>query len=130
MYPNDNPSTWHRGQGLWKDVPAAQWNDWRWQLQNRILTIEQIEKYIELTPEERAGCEHAKDKLAVAITPHFFNLIDRNDPDCPIRLQVIPRGAEMVTSPEERLDSLGEETHMPVPGLVHRYPDRVLFLVT
>jgi len=130
MYPNDNPSTWHGGQGLWAEVPAAQWNDWRWQLQNRILTIEQIEKYIDLTPEERAGCEHAKDKLALAITPHFFNLIDRNDPACPIRLQVIPRGGELETAPEERLDPVGEEETMPVPGLVHRYPDRVLFLVT
>jgi len=130
MHPHDHPSTWHRGQGLWSQVPAAQWNDWHWQLQNRILTVEQLEQHLELTPEERAGGEHAKDKLAMAITPHFFNLIDRDDPECPIRLQVIPRSGESVVSPEERLDPVGEESHMPVPGLVHRYPDRVLFLVT
>src|SRR6202789_944059 len=85
---------------------------------------------MELTEDEKAGCEFANKKLALAITPYFFNLIDRDDPDCPIRKQVIPRGAEMVVSSEEMLDSLGEDAHSPVPGLVHRYPDRVLFLVT
>ena len=130
MHPHDHPSRWPRGQGLWAHVPAAQWNDWRWQLQNRVLTLEQLETHLALTPDERAGCLHARDKLAVAITPHFFNLIDRADPACPIRRQVIPRGGELVVSPEERLDPVGEEHHMPVPGLVHRYPDRVLFLVT
>jgi lysine 2,3-aminomutase len=130
MFPQDHPSQWRYGQGRWSHVPAEQWNDWRWQLQNRILTHEQIESRLDLTEDERLGCQHAKDKLAVAITPHFFNLIDPNDPDCPIRRQVIPRGAESIVSPEERLDPVGEEHHMPVPGLVHRYPDRVLFLVT
>jgi lysine 2,3-aminomutase len=72
----------------------------------------------------------ANNKLALAITPYFFNLIDRNDPNCPIRKQVIPRGDEMVVSSEEMLDSLNEDGHSPVPGLVHRYPDRVLFLAT
>jgi lysine 2,3-aminomutase len=130
MHPHDHPSQWPRGQGRWAATPAAQWNDWRWQLQNRILTVAQLEEHLELTADERAGCTHAKDKLAFAITPHFFNLIDGEDPACPIRLQVIPRGGEMEVAPEERLDPVGEESHMPVPGLVHRYPDRVLFLVT
>ena len=66
----------------------------------------------------------------MAITPHFFNLIDRDDPDCPIRRQVIPRIEEGWNAPEEMADPCGEDSHMPVPGLVHRYPDRVLFLVT
>jgi lysine 2,3-aminomutase len=66
----------------------------------------------------------------LAITPYYFNLINREDPDCPIRKQVIPRGAEMYQAPEELLDPVGEENTMPVPGLVHRYPDRVNFLVT
>ena len=76
-----------------------------------------------------ASCSPAT-KLALAITPHFFNLIDRDDPDCPIRRQVIPRIEETWTSPYEMADPCGEDSHMPVPGLVHRYPDRVLFLVT
>ena len=126
----EDRSVWFEGQGLWSHVPASDWSDWVWQLKNRITTIEQLERYMTLTPSEKAGCLFAKDKLALAITPYFFNLVDRNDPDCPIRKQVIPRGDEMVVSSGEMLDSLGEDEHSPVPGLVHRYPDRVLFLVT
>ena len=130
MTTTDAHGTWFEGQGLWQHVPAAQWQDWTWQLKNRLTSIEQLEQYMTLTPDERAGCLFAKQKLALAITPYFFNLIDREDPNCPIRKQVIPRGGESVFSEEERLDSLGEDEHSPVPGLVHRYPDRVLFLVT
>ena len=126
----EDRSSWFEGQGLWQHIPESDWSDWTWQLKNRITTREQLERYMTLTEDEKAGCDHANQKLALAITPYFFNLIDRNDPDCPIRKQVIPRGAEMVVSAEEQLDSLGEDKHSPVPGLVHRYPDRVLFLVT
>ncbi|RME69158.1 MAG: KamA family radical SAM protein [Verrucomicrobia bacterium] len=121
---------WFEGQGLWQHVPPDYWNDWGWQLKNRITSVEQLEQYMTLTDAERRGCEHANHKLALAITPYFFNLIDRDDPDCPIRRQVIPREEEMFVAPEEMLDSLGEDAHSPVPGIVHRYPDRVLFLVT
>ena len=126
----ENRAAWFQGQGLWHDTPASDWHDWTWQLKNRITTLEQLERYMVLTPEERAGCLFANQKLALAITPYFFNLIDRNDPNCPIRKQVIPRVGETQISQEEMLDSLGEDEHSPVPGLVHRYPDRVLFLVT
>jgi lysine 2,3-aminomutase len=126
----EDRSAWFQGQGLWSHVPAADWQDWTWQLKNRLTSLEQLESYLTLTPAERAGCLFAKEKLALAITPYFFNLIDRDDPNCPIRKQVIPRIDESVTSAEEMLDSLGEDAHSPVPGLVHRYPDRVLFLVT
>lgn len=130
MQPNDQYAEWFQGQGLWSDVPEADWKDWKWQLKNRITRVSQLEEYLELTPEERAGCYFADKKLALAITPYFFNLIDREDPNCPIRRQVIPQGGEEVISPEELLDPVGEEGTMPVEGLVHRYPDRVLFLVT
>jgi lysine 2,3-aminomutase len=83
-----------------------------------------------LTADERRGVALAGHRLALAITPYFFNLIDRHDPACPIRLQVIPREGESIVSAGEMPDSLGEDEHSPVPGLVHRYPDRVLFLVT
>jgi lysine 2,3-aminomutase len=126
----EDRSAWFEGQGLWQHIPASDWQDWTWQLKNRLTTIEQLEQYMTLTPEERAGCLFANQKLALAITPYFFNLIDRDDPDCPIRKQVIPREGEMALAAEEMLDSLGEDEHSPVPGLVHRYPDRVLFLVT
>ncbi len=126
----EDRSVWFEGQGLWQHIPESDWRDWNWQLKNRITTVAQLEQYMALSREEKAGCLFANQRLALAITPYFFNLIDRNDPDCPIRRQVIPRGDEMVVSEEEMLDSLGEDAHSPVPGLVHRYPDRVLFLVT
>ena len=130
MAPIDALYPWFEGQGLWQHVPEAEWGDWAWQLKNRLTTVAQLERYMTLTPEEKAGCEFANQKLALAITPYFFNLIDRNDPNCPIRRQVIPRGEETLVSEGETDDSLGEDGHSPVPGLVHRYPDRVLFLVT
>jgi lysine 2,3-aminomutase len=118
------------GQGFWPDAPADSWNDWKWQLKNRVTTLEQLENKITLTREERAGVLLSGNKLALGITPHFFNLIDPLDPDCPLRRQVVPRIEETVRSPIEMSDPCGEDSHMPVPGLVHRYPDRVLFLVT
>ncbi len=119
------------GRGFWSHVPEADWNDWRWQLRNRITTLEQLERLMPtLTPEERAGTVLANSKLALAITPYFFNLIDPADENCPIRWQVIPRMEETNTAPWEMSDPCGEDSHSPVPGLVHRYPDRVLFLVT
>ncbi|MBV8585799.1 MAG: KamA family radical SAM protein [Verrucomicrobia bacterium] len=116
--------------GYWADVAPELWNDWKWQLKNRITTLADLESRINLTREERAGVILSGNKLALAVTPHFFNLIDPDDPDCPIRRQVIPRMEEADRSPFELSDPCGEDSHMPVPGLVHRYPDRVLFLVT
>ena len=119
------------GRGYWRDVPEADWHDWRWQLKHRITTVEQLQKFLPtLTPEEHAGAQLANTKLALAITPYFFNLIDPADENCPIRLQVIPKFAETRTAAWEMIDPCGEDSHSPVPGLVHRYPDRVLFLVT
>jgi lysine 2,3-aminomutase len=116
--------------GYWADVPAGQWNDWKWQLKNRVTTLEGLEKHLKLTPEERAGVILSGNKLSLAVTPHYFNLIERENPDCPIRRQIIPHVGEGTVSPAEMADPCGEDSHMPVPGLVHRYPDRVLFLVT
>jgi lysine 2,3-aminomutase len=119
------------GRGFWRDVSDADWNDWKWQLKHRITTVEQLQKFLPtLTSEEYAGAKLANTKLALAITPYFFNLIDPADENCPIRLQVIPKLAESHTAPWEMSDPVGEDSHSPVPGLVHRYPDRVLFLVT
>ena len=126
----EDRAVWFEGQGLWQHVPQSDWQDWTWQLKNRITSVAQLEQFMTLTPDEKAGCYFADKKLSLAITPYFFNLIDRNDPDCPLRKQVIPRGGETQLAAEEQLDSLGEDEHSPVPGLVHRYPDRVLFLVT
>lgn len=130
MYPRDHTTKWFTGQGLWSDVNKLEWDDWHWQLRNRLLTVDHLKQEMQLTQEEEAGCSSAKQKLLIAITPYYFNLIDKQDPDCPIRKQVIPRQQEQYIAPEERLDPVGEENTMPVEGLVHRYPDRVLFLVT
>ncbi|MDW8310791.1 MAG: KamA family radical SAM protein, partial [Verrucomicrobiales bacterium] len=119
------------GRGFWRDVPERDWNDWHWQLRHRITTLEQLQRLMPtLTPEEIAGTQLANHKLALAITPYFFNLIDPADELCPIRRQVIPRVEEMNLAPWELTDPCGEDAHSPVPGIVHRYPDRVLFLVT
>ena len=119
------------GRGFWSDVSDADWNDHRWQLKHRITSLEQLRKLLPtLTPEEEAGTKLANTKLALAITPYFFNLIDPSDENCPIRRQVIPRIEETATASWEMSDPCGEDSHSPVPGLVHRYPDRVLFLVT
>ncbi len=130
MYPRDGLKYWRSGKGLWDHVSDQDWNNWVWQLQNRITRLEQIETYLQLTPEEKEGCLFANKKLALAITPYFFNLIDRQDPECPIRKQVMPRNEEMRKTAGEVLDPVGEDEHSPVPGIVHRYPDRALFLVT
>jgi len=127
---SEDRSSWFEGQGLWQHVPAEKWQDWTWQLKNRITSGADLEKFMTLTTDEKRGVAFAGKKLALSITPYFFNLIDRSDPNCPIRKQVIPREAETVISEGEMLDSLGEDEHSPVPGIVHRYPDRVLFLVT
>src|SRR2546430_13787286 len=90
------------GRGFWSDVSDADWNDWRWQLKHRITSLEQLQKFLPtLTPEEHAGTILANTKLAMAITPYFFNLIDATDENCPIRRQVIPRIEETGTAPWE-----------------------------
>jgi lysine 2,3-aminomutase len=131
MRPSDlDPAFISHAPGYWPGESPTQWNDPKWQLRNRVDSLTGLEARLRLTDIERAGVLLAGHKLAMSITPHFFNLIDRDDPDCPIRRQVIPRIEEGWNAPEELADPCGEDSHMPVPGLVHRYPDRVLFLVT
>ncbi len=112
------------------EATAEEWSQTKWQLKNRVQTLEQIEKHLILADEERAGILLTGTKLATAINPHYFNLIEADNPGCPLRRQVIPRIEETLEDPLEMADPCGEDSHMPVPGLVHRYPDRVLFLVT
>jgi lysine 2,3-aminomutase len=114
---------------MWANVPDAQWNDWRWQLSHRISTYEEFAQLLDLTPEEEIGLK-APNKFRTEITPYFASLMDRQDPDCPVRLQVVPRARELQGFEAMMEDSLAEDAHSPVPGLVHRYPDRVLMLVT
>ncbi|GAP08355.1 MAG TPA: lysine 2,3-aminomutase [Anaerolinea thermolimosa] len=114
---------------LYRDVPDEKWNDWRWQLSNRLNTVEDFEKVLPLTESERKAL-NAQGLFRVDITPYFISLINPEDPHDPIRLQVVPRAEEIVPFTGMMEDSLAEDRHSPVPGLVHRYPDRVLMLVT
>jgi len=116
--------------GFWPETTPENWADWRWQLKNRVTSLSALERHLDLTTEERGGVLLAGTKLALAVTPHYFNLIEKDNPACPIRRQVIPRIEEGYDSPYDMADPCGEDAAMPVPGLVHRYPDRVLFLVT
>src|SRR5205085_1872376 len=113
----------------WSDVPDEKWNDWRWQMSHRLNTLEDLQQVINLTPDEIEGVT-AKDRFRLDITPYFAALMDRDDPNCPVRRQIIPTAAELQKADYMMADSLGEDRHSPVPGLVHRYPDRVLMLVT
>ncbi len=114
----------------WREVSEKEWNDWRWQLRHRITTFEQMKEIIDLTTEEIEGIKHSKGRLALAVTPYFASLMDPVNPNCPIRRQAIPRIEECHLSKNDMVDPCGEDKDSPVPGLVHRYPDRVLLLVT
>jgi lysine 2,3-aminomutase len=111
------------------DIPDDKWNNWRWQLSNRINTVEEFEKILPLTESEKQALR-SPGLFRVDITPYFASLIDPRDPDDPIRKQVVPSAGELVPFTSMMEDSLAEDRHSPVPGLVHRYPDRVLMLVT
>lgn len=111
-------------------IPAEQWNDWRWQFKNRIQTAEELSRYLELTDKEREGIERCLSSYRMAITPYYLSLIDPDDPWDPIRRQAVASADELYFAPEDQRDPLHEETDSPCTGLTHRYPDRVLFLVT
>jgi lysine 2,3-aminomutase len=120
----------NRRNELFKDVTDEQWNDWKWQVKNRIETVDQLKKYIPLTEDEEEGARKCLQTLRMAITPYYLSLIDINDPHDPIRKQAIPTGLELHQAHADLLDPLHEDTDSPVPGLTHRYPDRVLLLIT
>ncbi len=115
---------------LFPEVTDQQWNDWKWQVKNRIETLDQLKKYITLTPEEEEGVKKTLSTLRMAITPYYLSLIDPENPNCPVRKQAIPTGAETYQSAADLLDPLHEDEDSPTPGLTHRYPDRVLMLIT
>jgi lysine 2,3-aminomutase len=119
-----------RRKQLFPDVTDEQWNDWKWQVKNRIETLEQLKKYVKLTAEEEEGVKKTLSTLRMAITPYYLSLIDPNDPHDPVRRQCIPTALETYQSPADLLDPLHEDEDSPTPGLTHRYPDRVLFLIT
>ncbi len=120
---------YHRFE-IYKDIDEAKWEDWHWQIKNRIYTKEQLSQFLTLTTQEEEGIKRSDGQLAMALTPYWANLIDPEDTNCPIRRQGIPLAAEFKKYPHEMVDPCAEDRDSPVPGLVHRYPDRVLFIAT
>lgn len=116
-----------------KFYPAAsedEWNDWRWQLRNRIRDLDGIARILELSDSETEAIQRRQGMLPLGVTPYYASLIDPCDPNQGIRRTVVPTLEEFDYQPFERADPLGEEDHSPIPGIVHTYPDKVLFLVT
>jgi lysine 2,3-aminomutase len=115
---------------VYKDVNPLDWEDWQWQVKNRISTLEALSAIIKLTPEEEQGIKKASGKMMMAITPYWATLMDPDDPNCPLRRQAVPTVHESYISPHEMIDPCAEERDSPANCLVHRYPDRVLLLAT
>ncbi len=115
---------------VYKNVSEDQWYDWKWQVENRITTVEQLKKIINLTPKEENDINQVVKNFRLGITPYYASLMDPDDPRCPVRMQAVPVLAETHRSDADMLDPLHEDEDSPAPGLTHRYPDRVLFLIT
>lgn len=115
---------------IWKDVPDSDWGSWIWQQQKRIKSMDVLEKVLKVTDDERSAFAQSHEMFNMGITPYYASLMDPNDPNCPIRLQSVPKSGELTVLRMELEDPLAEEANMPVPGITHRYPDRVLFYTT
>ncbi|QDU65643.1 KamA family radical SAM protein [Engelhardtia mirabilis] len=112
------------------DATDEEWGDWKWQLQHRVRDLDGLERVFRLSSDERTTVEQLGDRLPVGITPYYASLMDPRDPHDPLRRTMVPVGGELIRGAGEEDDPLGEDHDMGVPGLVHRYPDRVLFLVS
>ena len=117
-------------RSIWANDPTARWDDWTWQQRERITRLEQLEKVLHLTDDERRAVKETDAEFHMGITPYYAALMDRDDPNCPIRLQSVPTMGELTIAAADLEDPLAEERDMPVPGITHRYPDRVLFYTT
>ncbi|MGB2825246.1 MAG: lysine 2,3-aminomutase [Thermoplasmata archaeon] len=115
---------------LWKKVSPKQWADWKWQVRNRITDVDTLAEVINLTPEEREEIANSAKYLRMAITPYYASLMDPDNPECPVRRQAVPTSNELHLSKDDMEDTVGETTDAPHDGLTHRYPDRVLLLIT
>jgi len=117
-------------KSMFPNVTDEQWGDWKWQVKNRIETLEDLKKCISLTDSEEEGIKQSLKTLRMAITPYYLSLIDLDNPHCPVRKQAVPTISELHQAKADLEDPLHEDGDAPVPGLTHRYPDRVLFLIT
>lgn len=122
------PAQWGKAAGPWRDVASDDWSDWRWQLKNLVRTPERVAELLGLPPEETAVVRGLQKQFRFAVSPYYFSLINAADPRDPIRRMIVPSSDEDVG--EGLADPLGEKDDQVAPGLTHRYPDRVLFVVT
>lgn len=115
-------------RALFPEATEAEWSDWRWQQRHAVRNLAQLERFIPLTEDERAGVQETASLFRIGISPYYLSLIDREHPFCPVRMQSIPVRAEARIRPGELADPLGEDPRRPEEAIVHKYPDRVLFL--
>jgi len=128
---DEEPPSQPRRHAQWRDVPDEQWDDWRWQTQNSVRSVRQLRHLLRFTPHELEALGRLESEYKLAIPPYYFSLIDPEDPNDPIRLQSVPSPLEAENPSGYELDDpLEEEKDSPVPGLTHRYPDRVLLITT
>src|SRR5947209_4474810 len=113
---------------LFPQASDPEWRDWRWQLRNGVRSLEELQRFVPLTDDERRGCIETRGIFRLGISPYYLSLIDPAHPLCPVRMQAIPVRAEARKRDGELRDPLGEDLHRPVRAIVHRYPDRVPLL--
>jgi lysine 2,3-aminomutase len=118
------------GYRLLRDVPESLWKDWKWHFRNRITSIDQLGQFIPLSSEEKAQLQLVTRRYPLSVTPYYLSLINPDDPDDPVRKQAVPSVLEMTMGTIGLEDPLAEKEDSVVPGLVHRYPDRVLMVLT
>jgi lysine 2,3-aminomutase len=119
----------YKARSIWRDIPMDQWRDWHWQMRHRITSAEQLARIIHMTPREQRTIERALERFRFAVPPYYASLIDPNDPECPIRLQSVPGEGELNFTDFDIEDPLNEEGDAVAPGMTHRYPDRVLWVI-
>ena len=111
-------------------VDDDEWNDWRWQFRNRVTTLAELDRFFPLPTDERAALTEVLHQFRLGITPYYLSLINPHDPADPMRIQAVPSMAEFLDRESGKEDPLGEDQFSPVPGIVHRYPDRCLLIAT
>lgn len=119
----------HKESSPWKEVPLEDWRDWHWQMRHRVSTVEELEELVPLTEKERVGIQRGLELFKFAIPPYYASLIDPEEPNCPIRRQSVPGLEELVWREYDIEDPLNEDGDAVAPGMTHRYPDRVLWVV-
>jgi lysine 2,3-aminomutase len=119
---------WGKGASPWRDISSQDWNSVEWQLRNLVRTPEQLNDLLGIPDDETASLLRLKKQFRFAISPYYFSLIDREDPLDPIRRMIVPSSVEETGDGDS--DPLSERDDQVAPGLIHRYPDRVLFVVT